>query len=57
MGIDLFANNLRQRLLLQQVTELQQGGRVRYRLNRQISADKVAQCLTVIDRVFQRFVR
>mgnify|MGYP005829094617 CR=1 FL=1 len=43
-------------MLLQQMTEAQQRGRVRYALDGQIDTHEVAHRLTIVDRIFERLV-
>lgn len=56
VGVDLLENPLGQRMLLQQVTEAQECGRVRYAFARQIDTHEVAHRLTIVDRIFERLV-
>lgn len=43
-------------MLLQQMTETQQCGRIRHALDGQIDTDEVAHRLAVVDGVLQRFI-
>ena len=43
-------------MLLQQMTEVQQRGRVWYALDGQIDTHEVAHRLTIVDRIFERLV-
>ena len=56
VSVDRVENLARESFGFKQVAELQQGRRVRRRLPAQINADKGANGLAVIDRVFDAFI-
>ena len=55
-GVDFLEDPLGQGMFLQQMTEVQQRGRVRHALDGQIDTDEVAHRLTVVDGVVERLV-
>lgn len=56
VGADLVEQCARQVVVLQQVAKLQEHGCVGHRFARQVGAHEAAQCLAVVERVFQRLV-
>ena len=55
VGVDLFEQRLGEVVVQQQAPELEQRGGVR-QFARQVDAHEVAQCLAVVQGIFQRFV-
>ena len=56
VGVDFLEDPLGQGMLLQQVTEAQQRGRIRHTLDGQIDTDEVTHGLAVVDGILQRFI-
>jgi hypothetical protein len=56
VGVDFLEDTLGQGMLLQQMTEAQQRGRIRHALDGQIDTDEVAHGLAVVDGILQRLI-